>query len=90
MTALALAGHQRIVLGFSATAYFPGSPKSHVRSPVRPAQPDSPSGIAVYPDHAIDTNRKAVRVSGEACRPHDLSVSDALLLRCGNRFWKST
>ena len=77
-TALALANYQRIVLGLSATAYFPGSPESHVLSPVRLAQPDRPEGITVQGGRVHDTDQKAVRVSGEAHLPQRLERVERL------------
>lgn len=66
--ALSLAGQKRVVLGLSATAYFAGSPKSHVLSPVRLLQPDESEGVQVAALMVRDVDRggDAVRVSGEA------------------------
>lgn len=66
VSAPALSGHPRIVIGLSATAFFPGSPRSHVQSPVVIVQPDSTSGVAVEGVTVIDVEDqgKPVRISG--------------------------
>ncbi len=80
VTALALAGRQRVVLGFSATASFAGSPKSHVLCPVWLLQPDGIDGLTVHGVTVPDADRggKAVRVSGEASLPKRLERLERL------------
>jgi len=74
VTALALTGRQRVVLGLSATAWFAGSPESHVLCPVRLLQPDASEEVTVQAVTVRDADRggKAVRVSGEASLPRRL------------------
>jgi len=74
VAALALAGRQRVVLGLSATAWFAGSPQSHVLCQVPLLQPDRLEGVTVQPVPVrdADCDGKAVRVSGEAHLPQRL------------------
>jgi hypothetical protein len=65
LTALAHAGHQRVIVGLSATGYFPGSPHHHVG--VRPAwwvPDDETGGIVIRPAPVSDEEKRFLRVSG--------------------------
>lgn len=64
--ALALAGCARPVLGFSATARFPGSPKADVLAPLLLARADAQIGVSVEGVTITDPENdgKPIRVSG--------------------------
>jgi hypothetical protein len=65
LTALAHAGHQRVVMGLSATGYFPGAPHHHVG--VRPAwwvPDDETGGVVIRPAPVSDEEKRFLRVSG--------------------------
>lgn len=64
-TALALAGTRRIVLGLSATAYFPGAPHHHVH--VRPrwwVSDDSPGTVTIEAAPVTGPGQEDIHVSG--------------------------
>ncbi|MBD2896948.1 hypothetical protein amrb99_59000 [Actinomadura sp. RB99] len=64
-TALAHAGTRRIVLGLSATAYFPGAPHHHVRAdPAWYVRDDNPETVKVAAVPIRDDLNNLVRVSG--------------------------
>ena len=65
LTALAHAGHQRAVVGLSATGYFPGAPHHHVG--VRPAwwvPDDETGGVVIRAAPVSDEEKRFLRVSG--------------------------
>jgi hypothetical protein len=65
LTALAHTGHQRAVIGLSATGYFPGAPHHHVG--VRPAWwvPDDETGALVIRSAPVtDEEKQCLRISG--------------------------
>lgn len=63
-TALAHSGTRRIVLGLSATAYFPGAPHHHVRTdPAWYVRDDNPETVTVKGVEIYD-RRDLLRVSG--------------------------
>jgi hypothetical protein len=66
ITALAFSGLRRVVLGLSATAWFPGSPESHVLGPIWLLQPDEADGVDVQMVAVCDRDGQPVRVSGKA------------------------
>lgn len=64
-TALALAGTRRIVLGLSATSYFPGAPHHHVH--IKPrwwVADNTPSRVRVESAPVLDASDNAIRISG--------------------------
>ena len=64
-TALALAGTRRIVLGLSATAYFPGAPHHHVH--VRPrwwVSDDNPGTVTIEAVPVTGQDLEDIKVSG--------------------------
>ncbi|MEV8289267.1 hypothetical protein [Streptomyces niveus] len=64
-TALAHASVRRIVLGLSATSYFPGAPHHHVHT--RPAwwvADDTPGMVRVLPAPILDEEHRPRRISG--------------------------
>ncbi|SDY77343.1 hypothetical protein SAMN05216215_1034103 [Saccharopolyspora shandongensis] len=65
LTALAHTGCPRIVLGLSATAYFPGAPHHHVYVPPTWWVPDDHTGgITVHASPISDEERAFLRISG--------------------------
>lgn len=65
LTALAHAGQQRIVVGLSATGYFPGAPHHHVH--VRPSwwvPDDAAGGVVIRAAPISDEEKQFLRVSG--------------------------
>lgn len=69
VSSLAWSGQKRIVIGLSATAWFPGSPQSHVLSPIWMVQPDQRDGVVVEAVTVQGRDGQAVRVSGESSQP---------------------
>lgn len=65
VSALALAGEPRAVVGLSATAWFPGSPKSDVLSPIWLVQPDASDGVSIHGVMVSGQEGQPLRVSGE-------------------------
>ena len=64
-TALALAGTRRIVLGLSATAYFPGAPHHHVHT--RPrwwVSDDNPGTVTIEAAPVTGQDQADIKVSG--------------------------
>lgn len=65
LTALAHTGHPRIVIGLSATGYFPGAPHHHVHVPPAWWVPDDETGgIVIRAAPVSDEERQFLRVSG--------------------------
>ena len=65
LTALAHTGHQRAVIGLSATGYFPGAPHHHVG--VRPTwwvPDDETGGIVIRPAPVSNEEKQFLRISG--------------------------
>lgn len=66
ITALARAGVRRIVLGLSATSYFPGAPLHHVHT--RPrwwVRDDNPGSVTITSTPVLDGNGNPLRISGK-------------------------
>lgn len=81
--ALCHAGTRRVVLGLSATAYFPGAPHHHVH--VRPTwwvADDTPDAVKVLSAPVSAADQSLLRVSGRSGRDRD----DALRLM-GRLLW---
>lgn len=67
ITALAHTGRRRIVVGLSATAYFPGAPHHHLHVPPTWWVPDDHvGGIVVRAAPVSDEERQFLRVSGRS------------------------
>lgn len=65
LTALAHTGHPRIIIGLSATGYFPGAPHHHVHVPPAWWVPDDETGgIVIRAAPVSDEERQFLRVSG--------------------------
>lgn len=79
--ALATAGVPRIVMGLSATAYFPGAAREHIRSEVTYAMTDAvPGAFTTYAGTALDDQFQAIHIGGrsESEKPsaiHDLGAT---------------
>lgn len=66
VTALARVGVRRIVLGLSATSYFPGAPLHHLHT--RPrwwVRDDNPESVTITSTPVLDGNGEALRISGK-------------------------
>ena len=65
--ALATAGLPRIVMGLSATAYFPGAAREHIRSEVTYALTDAvPGAFTTYAGTALDDQFAAIHIGGRS------------------------
>ncbi len=65
LTALAHTGHQRAIIGLSATGYFPGAPHHHVG--VRPSwwvPDDETGGLVIRSAPVSDEEKQFLRISG--------------------------
>lgn len=64
-TALARAGVRRIVLGMSATSYFPGAPHHHLHTtPKWSVSDENPDSVTILPAPVHDEQGRARRISG--------------------------
>ncbi|MEU6354948.1 hypothetical protein ABZ896_37495 [Streptomyces sp. NPDC047072] len=64
-TALAQAGVRRIVLGMSATSYFPRAPHHHIHTePKWWVADDKPNTVRILPAPILDEHRRLRRISG--------------------------
>lgn len=83
-TALAHLGQPRVVMGLSATSFFPGAPHHHVFSrPTWWIPDDRGGGIRLLASPISDQEREFVRVSGT----YGQARSDALV-KLGELLWK--
>jgi hypothetical protein len=83
LTALAHTGRPRIVVGLSATGYFPGAPHHHVHAkPTWWVPDDVTGGIAVHAAPVSDAEKEFLRVSGT----YGAERSD-VLLQLGKALW---
>jgi hypothetical protein len=83
LTALAHTGRPRIVIGLSATGYFPGAPHHHVRAkPTWWVPDDATGGIVIHAAPVSDQEKEFLRVSGT----YGAQRSD-VLLQLGKRLW---
>jgi len=65
VTALAHAGVRRIVLGMSATSYFPGAPHHHIHTdPKWWVADDKPDAVRILPAPITDEHGRPLRISG--------------------------
>lgn len=83
VTALAHTGQPRIVVGLSATGYFPGAPHHHVHSrPTWWVPDDTTGGIEIHAAPVSDEERSFLRVSGTWGAERSTT-----LLKLGRRLW---
>lgn len=83
LTALAHTGRPRVVVGLSATGYFPGAPHHHVHvKPTWWVPDDVTGGIAVRAAPISDAEKEFLRVSGT----YGAQRSD-VLLQLGKLLW---
>ncbi|GAA5118279.1 hypothetical protein [Haloechinothrix salitolerans] len=83
LTALAHTGRPRIVVGLSATGYFPGAPHHHVRAkPTWWVPDDTTGGIRIHAAPVSDEEKEFLRVSGT----YGIQRSN-VLLQLGKRLW---
>jgi len=81
--ALAAAGHERIVIGLSATAFFPGAAREHVHVPVTWAMTDAaPGGVTAVSGEVLGKEMKSIHIAGLA-----ESSKDPELEELGRRLW---
>jgi hypothetical protein len=84
LTALAHLGRPRIVIGFSATAFFPAAPHHHVFSaPAWWVPDDKAGGVRIVASPISDEEREFLRVSGT----YGQTRAD-VLVRLGELLWK--
>ncbi|MFD5552631.1 hypothetical protein ACFWIA_02185 [Streptomyces sp. NPDC127068] len=75
-TALAHAGVRRIVLGLSATSYFPGAPHHHVHTkPSWWVADDTPGMVHILPAPILDEETRPRRISGLEGSARDDSIT---------------
>ncbi len=75
VTALARAGTRRIVLGMSATSYFPGAPHHHVHTtPKWSVADDNPGSVQILPAPVNDARDRPRRISGLDGAARDLAT----------------
>lgn len=83
LTALAHTGRPRLVVGLSATGYFPGAPHHHLRvKPTWWVPDDATGGIAIHAAPVSNEEKEFFRVSGT----YAAQRSD-VLLQLGKRLW---
>ncbi|MCW2934248.1 MAG: hypothetical protein JWM19_5210 [Actinomycetia bacterium] len=81
--ALAAAGHERVVVGLSATAFFPGAAREHVHVPVTWAMTDAaPGGVKATSGQVLGKEMKPIQIAGmrEADKEPELE-------ELGRRLW---
>jgi len=84
LTALAHLGRPRTVIGFSATAFFPGAPHHHVfTAPAWWVPDDHAGGVRVVASPISDEEREFIRVSGT----YGQARTD-VLVKLGELLWK--
>jgi hypothetical protein len=84
VTALAHLGRPRVVIGFSATSFFPGAPHHHVFArPTWWVTDDHTGGVRVVASPISDEEREFVRVSGTHGQ-----ARTAVLVKLGELLWK--
>ncbi|MFI5960451.1 hypothetical protein [Cryptosporangium sp. NPDC051539] len=66
VVALAAAGVRRVVLGLSATAFFPGAAREHIRADPTYAMTDAADGaFTTLPGQALDDEQRPLTVGGQ-------------------------
>ncbi|CAM3906221.1 hypothetical protein KIPE111705_30850 [Kibdelosporangium persicum] len=73
--ALAAAGVERVVLGLSATAYFPGAGREHIRACVTYAMTDAkPGTFSTRAGEALDEQYQTIHIGGRAEAGKDAAI----------------
>lgn len=82
--ALAAAGCERIVVGLSATAFFPGAAREHIHVPVTWAMTDAaPGGVKASSGQVLGDMMRPIRVAGLA----EGAGKDLKIEELGRRLW---
>jgi hypothetical protein len=83
VVALDCCGMERIVLGMSATAFFPGAAREHIHAPVTWAMTDADPGSVTAAEGSVFRDAfTAIRVAGQ---PE--GAKDGILTELGRRLW---
>jgi hypothetical protein len=83
--ALAAAGHERIVVGLSATAFFPGAAREHVHVPVTWAMTDAaPGGVTAASGEVLGKEMKSITIAGRSEAVKELELEEL-----GRRLWSN-
>jgi hypothetical protein len=83
VVALDYCGFERIVVGMSATAFFPGAARTHIHAPVTWAMTDAdPGSVTASQGSVLDGAFTAIRVGGQ---PE--GAKDDILTELGHRLW---
>lgn len=83
VVALDSCGMERIVLGMSATAFFPGAAREHIHAPVTWAMTDAdPGSVTAAQGSVFRDAYTAIRVAGQ---PE--GTKDGILTELGHRLW---
>ncbi|WP_018687001.1 hypothetical protein [Actinokineospora enzanensis] len=72
--ALAAAGVERVVLGLSATAFFPGAAREHIRSEITYAMTDATPGAFTTQDGRALDGQQPIRIAGRAESGKDKAI----------------
>ena len=84
VVALAAAGCERIVMGLSATAFFPGAAREHIHVPVTWAMTDAAAGgVKASSGQVLGDGMRAIRVAGLA----EGVGKDLTIEELGRRLW---
>lgn len=82
--ALAAAGVERVVVGLSATAYFPGAAREHIRTGVAYAMTDAkPGAFTTKASRALDAQFETISIGGRA-----ESGKEAAIRALGASLWE--
>jgi len=83
VVALDCCGRERVVVGMSATAFFPGAARTHIHAPVTWAMTDAdPGSVTASQGSVLDGAFTAIRVGGQ---PE--GAKDDILTELGHRLW---
>ena len=83
VVALAACGFERIVIGLSATAFFPGAAREHIHVPVTWAMTDTAPGGVKANAGTILAGMQPIRIAGLSDGP----AKDDVLIELGKRLW---
>lgn len=84
VVALAAAGCERIVVGLSATAYFPGAAREHVHVPVTWAMTDAaPGGVTAADGQVLGDEMRPIHIAGLT----EGTGKDLKIEELGRRLW---
>jgi hypothetical protein len=76
IVALTLSGHERIVLGLSATAFFPGAVREHVHSPLTWWMTDAAEDAIAVRDGRVLRGSEYIQISGLPARAKRAELVD--------------